>query len=57
MWNMKCIIIPVITGATGIVTKGLKKKCVSHTRRAFNRFTKKDSYTWNITHNTESNVV
>jgi hypothetical protein len=24
MWNMKCFIIPVITGATGIVTKGLK---------------------------------
>jgi hypothetical protein len=25
MWNMKCMIIPVITGDTGIVTKGLKK--------------------------------
>jgi hypothetical protein len=25
MCNMKCFIIPVITGATGIVTKGLKK--------------------------------
>jgi hypothetical protein len=25
MWNMKCFIIPVITGATGIVSKGLKK--------------------------------
>jgi hypothetical protein len=25
MWNLKCEIIPVITGATGIVTKGLKK--------------------------------
>jgi hypothetical protein len=25
MWNMKCMIIPVITGVTGIVTKGLKK--------------------------------
>jgi hypothetical protein len=25
MWNMKCMIIPVVTGATGIVTKGLKK--------------------------------
>jgi hypothetical protein len=24
-WNMKCMIIPVIIGATGIVTKGLKK--------------------------------
>jgi hypothetical protein len=25
MWNMKCFVKPVITGATGIVTKGLKK--------------------------------
>jgi hypothetical protein len=25
MWNMKCVIIPVIIGATGIVTKGLKE--------------------------------
>jgi hypothetical protein len=24
-WNTKCFIISVITGATGIVTKGLKK--------------------------------
>jgi hypothetical protein len=25
MWNMKCFVIPVIIGTTGIVTKGLKK--------------------------------
>ena len=25
MWNMKCMIIPVITGATGVVTKDLRK--------------------------------
>jgi hypothetical protein len=25
MWNMKCLDIPVVIGATGIVTKGLKK--------------------------------
>ena len=25
MWNMKCMIIPVITGAIGIVTESLKK--------------------------------
>jgi hypothetical protein len=24
MWDIKCIIIPVIIGATGMVTKGLK---------------------------------
>jgi hypothetical protein len=27
MWNMKCFVIPVIIGATGIVTKGLKQIC------------------------------
>ena len=26
MWNMKCVITQIIIGATGIVTKGLKKK-------------------------------
>jgi hypothetical protein len=25
MWNLKCTIIPVVTGATGIVTKRLRK--------------------------------
>jgi hypothetical protein len=25
MWNMKCFVIQVIIGVTGIVTKGLKK--------------------------------
>jgi len=25
MWNLKCTIVPVITGATGIVTKSLRK--------------------------------
>jgi hypothetical protein len=25
MWNMKCFVIPVIIGATGIVTRVLKK--------------------------------
>jgi uncharacterized membrane protein len=25
MWNMKCFVIPVITGATGIVSSGLKR--------------------------------
>jgi hypothetical protein len=25
MWNMKCFVIPVIIGATGTVTRGLKK--------------------------------
>jgi hypothetical protein len=25
MWNIKCVITPVVTGATGIVTKALKE--------------------------------
>jgi hypothetical protein len=41
---MKCFVIPVIIGATGIVTKGLKKTG-NNTRKAFNRFsTKKQLY-------------
>jgi hypothetical protein len=35
----------------------LKKKFGSRTRKTFHRFTTKDSYTWNITHNTESTAV
>jgi hypothetical protein len=45
MWNMKCMIILVITGATGTVTKGLKKKLEAINRKTFNRFRTKDSYT------------
>ena len=57
MWNLKCTIIPVIIGATGIVNEKLKEKFGSGTRKTFDRFTTKDSYTWNITHNTESTAV
>jgi hypothetical protein len=32
----------------------LKEKFGSCTRKPFDSFTTKDSYTWNITHNTES---
>jgi hypothetical protein len=35
----------------------LKEKFRSCTRKTFDRFTIKDSYTWNITHNMESTVV
>jgi hypothetical protein len=49
MWNMKYFVIPVIIGATGIVTKGLKKSG-NNTRKAFNRFSTKNSFTRNITH-------
>ena len=35
----------------------LKEKFGSCTRKTFDRFATKDSYTWNITHNTESTAV
>ena len=35
----------------------LKEKFGSCTRKTFGRFITKDSYTWNITHNTESTAV
>ena len=35
----------------------LKEKFGNCTGKTFDRFTTKDSYTWNITHNTESTAV
>jgi len=35
----------------------LKEKFGRCTRKTFAEFTRKDSYTWNITHNTESTAV
>jgi hypothetical protein len=35
----------------------LKEKSGSHTTKTFDRFITEDSYTWNITHNTESTAV
>jgi len=37
--------------------KRFKEKFESHARNRFNRFTSKDSYRWNITHNTVSTAV
>ena len=50
MWSLECTIVPVIFGATGIVTMKLKEKFGNCTRKTFDRFTTKDSYTWKITH-------
>ena len=57
MLNLKCTIVPVIIGATGRVNEKLKEKFGNCARKTFDRFTTKDSYTWNITHNTESTAV
>jgi Mn-containing catalase len=37
--------------------KTFKEKLGSHAGKTFDRFTTKDSYTWNITQNTESTAV
>jgi len=34
-----------------------KEKCGTCTRKTLDRFTTKDSYTWNITYNTESTAM
>jgi hypothetical protein len=39
------------------INEKLKEKFGSRTRKTFDRFTTKDSCTWNITHNTESTAV
>ena len=58
MWNMKCVIIPIIFGATGILTKVLKKNLESRNWKTFSRFATKDSYLYlEITHSTESTAV
>jgi hypothetical protein len=56
MWNMKCFVISVIIGATGIVTKGLKNIGKEY-RKAFNRFSTKNRCTRNITHYKESTTI
>ena len=33
MWGIKCVIVPVILGATGIVKKDVKKNVESITRK------------------------
>jgi hypothetical protein len=53
MWNMKCFVIPVIIGATGIACKRLKISG-NNTRTAFSVFSTKTRHTRNITHHKES---
>jgi hypothetical protein len=53
MWNLKCTIIWSHWNSN----EKRKEKFGSCTRKTFDRFTTKDSCTWNITHNTESIAV
>jgi hypothetical protein len=54
MWNMKCFVLPVINGATGIVSKSLQKISGNNNRTTLNRFFTKNCHTRNITHHKES---
>jgi len=56
MWDMKCMIIPVIIGDNGRVTN-FKETFESLTTKTSNRFTTKDSCTRNIAHNAEITTV
>jgi hypothetical protein len=47
MWNMKYFVIPVIIGATGIVTKGLKKYLETISgKHSINSLQKKTAVLW-----------
>jgi hypothetical protein len=51
------MVIPVITGATGIATKILKENLTTLPGKLSYIFTTGDSFTWNSIHNTESAAV
>jgi hypothetical protein len=54
MWNMKCFVIPVVTEASGIVSKKFTKISGNNTRTTLYRFPTKNCHTRNITHHKES---
>jgi len=57
MWNLKCMITPIIIGATGILTRSLRKNLEAVPGKHSIDSLQKTAYTWNITHNTESTAV
>jgi hypothetical protein len=57
MWNMKFFIIPGITGATGIVTEGLKKYLETIPEKHSTDSLQKNSCTRNIIHYKESATI
>jgi hypothetical protein len=57
MWNMKCFVIPVITGATEIVTKVLKEYLETIPGKHSINSPQKNSCTGNIAHNKERATV
>jgi hypothetical protein len=57
MWNSKCFVIPVITGATGIVTRGLKKYLEIIPGKQSIDSLQRNICTRNITHYKESATI
>jgi hypothetical protein len=57
MWNMKYMINTSGNWSHRNWDKRFREIFESHARKTFNRFTTKDSCTWNITRNTESTAV
>jgi hypothetical protein len=57
MWNIKCFVIPVIIGATGIVTRGLKKYLETIPGKHSIDSLQKHSCTRNTTHYKESTTI
>jgi len=58
MWNLKCTIIPVIIGATGIETRSLRKNLEAVPgKHSIDSPQKTAIRTCNITHNTENTAV
>jgi hypothetical protein len=57
MWNMEMYDYTSNNWSHWNSNEKLKEKFGRYTRKTFDRFTTKDSYTWNITHNTESTAV
>jgi hypothetical protein len=54
MWNMKCFVIPVIIGATGILSKSLQKYLETIPGQHSIDSLQKHCHTRNITHHKES---
>ena len=57
MWNLKCMICTSNNWSHWNSNEKFKEKFGNYTRKTLDRFTTKDSYTWNITHNTESTAM
>jgi len=57
MWNLKYTIVPVIIGATGIVTRSLRKNFETVTGKQSIDSLQKDDYSWNVTLSTECTAV